>query len=109
MEGFEEIAPGVMVNTRKGFKIEIPHPDPVWVIRNKDKTASIGGQGTLFVFSSEELAKRYMEKTGVEEGSPKRFSWDECVDKFGRSYSDVLVDHKGEAGFYSNVPLRKGI
>jgi len=102
MKGFKEVAPGVMVNTRRGFKIKIPHP-------NKDETASMGDGRTLFVFSTEELAKGYMEKVGLEEGFPKCFSWEELVDKFGQSQSNVLVDHKGEVGYYSNVPLKKGI
>lgn len=109
MDGFEEIAPGVSVNTKRGWKISIPHPDPVWVIRNKEETATSGDYGTLFVFSSEELANKYIEKTNLKGGFPKRFTWNELVDKFGSSRQDVLVDHKGEVGFYSNVPLKKGI
>jgi hypothetical protein len=109
MEGFEEIVPGVSVNTKRGWKIEIPHPDPGWVIRNKDETLSIGNRENLYVFSSEELANKYMEKTHLSGGFPKSFSWDECVDKFGKSYSNVLVDPTGEPGFLSSVPLRKGI
>ena len=109
MEKFQEVVPGVMVNTECGIKISISHPDPVWVIRNKEETASIGGPGILFVFSSEELANQYMEKTKIEEGFPKCFSWDELVDKFSESYTDVLVDQNGESGFYGSAPLKKGI
>jgi hypothetical protein len=110
MEKFQEVVPGVMVNTRRGFKVFIDHPDPVWVIGNKEETALIGGQDrTLFVFSSEELAKKYMEKRKLEGGFPKRFSWDELVDKLGKSYHSVIIDHKGELGFYGSAPLRKGI
>lgn len=110
MEGFEEVVPGVMVNKRRGFTVSIPHPDPAWVIRNTEETACLGdGQGVLYVFSSEELAKRYIEKVEVKGGFPKPYAWDELVDAFGKAYHSVLVDHTGEAGFYSNVPLRKGI
>lgn len=108
MDGFKEVVPGVIVSA--GLKIKIPHPDPVWVIRNEEETGSLtSDEGPLFVFSSEELANKYMEKRGVEGGFPKCFTWDECVDKFSQSFSDVFVDPSGEPGFCSNVPLRKGI
>jgi len=110
MGGFQEVVPGLMVNTGRGIKVSIDHPDPVWVIRNKEETAFMGGNDrTLFVFSSEELAKKYIEKRKLEGGFPKCFSWDELVDKLGKSYHSVLIDHKGEVGFYGSVPLRKGI
>lgn len=109
MDGFEEIVPGVLINTKRDVKVFIPHPDPIWVIKNKEGTALIANCGAIFVFSSEELANKYIEKTKIDGGFLKCFSWDELVDKFSNFYRNALVDHKGEFGFYKNVPLKKGI
>jgi len=110
MNGFVEIVPGVMVNARRDIKVSIYHPDPAWVILNKEKTASLGdGRRTLFVFSSEELANKHIKNMGVKNGIAKCFQWAELVDKFGESYTHALIDNTGDGAFHGMPPLQKGI
>lgn len=112
--GFREIAPGVMVSD--GIKVQIPHPDPCWVItNNNDPTVAVSsGPKMLLVFSSREHASSFMDKQDVPESVKKDFSpvvvtWDELIGMFGELYSACIVDHEGEPGFYAQVPLSKKI
>jgi hypothetical protein len=109
-EGFEEVVPGVLVNKSSGFKVSIPHPDPCWVIRNPEKTATmVTKSGSLAIFSDEEKANTYMKDWKKEDFVLEAYGWDDLVDKFGKQFADAIVDHSGEPGFYQNVPLKKGI
>lgn len=85
------------------------HPDPVWLIKDKKNAKFIYDSESLLVFSDKELAKKFLEKTGLEDCFPKCFSWEEVVDKFSKHCSKVTVDHRGESGFYRVVQLIKGI
>ena len=116
MSGFREVVPGVMVNTDSRIKISIPHPDPCWIIRDaaRENTMTVGGR--LAVFSGEVKAHAFMtrEPDGSHEqpdGSYvlEKMSWDELVDQYSERFPDTLVDHRGVEGFYSVVPLQKGI
>lgn len=108
MKGYKPLVDGILV--RDDFKIERPHPDPCWIIRNEEETASYSdGAGTMFVFSSEELTKAYIKTTQLAGAVVRSLVWDELVDKFGKNFHSVLVDNKGKEGFYHIVPLEKGI
>jgi len=107
--GFEEVVPGVLVNKRSGFKIIVPHPDPVTVIRSPDDKASMTISESLCVFSNEEMATSYMGNSPKDSYILRTYAWDALVDAFGGVFPDVIVDPKTEPGFVSVVPLRKGI
>ncbi|MFC1595266.1 hypothetical protein ACFL3E_02475 [Patescibacteria group bacterium] len=68
---------------------QIPHPDPCWVIWNKDKTQInlfwTQALGTcLLVFSDEGLARIYAVGNIKEQDCVfEEFVWDVLVDKFG--------------------------
>ena len=106
---FKEVVPGVSVNTDSGFKVSIPHPDPCWTICNPDKTATMSNSGSLLVFSDEEKGHNFMKGGSKDSYLLEKYDWDDLVDKFGGQYSRATVDHEGKAGFYSAVPLQKGI
>lgn len=108
MCGFKEVVPGVLVS--ENTKISVSHPDPCYVIHNPEQTASrmIDG-GTLLVFSDEKKAGAFMNGEPEKSYIVKEYSWDDLVDRFTEQVEQVMVDHKGQSGFYSVVPLRKDI
>ena len=108
--GFRRLAPGLLVSDQ--FKVDIPHPDPCWVLANSRGIGAATEGGKLLVFSTEELTRSFMNTANVpiDEYVPTRLSWDELVDKHKPlGYTGTTVDHKGTAGFYQSVPLEKGI
>jgi hypothetical protein len=108
--GYRIVAPGLLVSDR--FKIEMPLPDPCWVIANTTGVAAATPSGKLLGFSTETLLKSFMQTAGVstDKFSPKRFSWNDMVDAFASlGYTGVIIDHKGVEGFYAVVPLKKNI
>lgn len=104
MKGYKDIGGGIMV--ADNLKVMAAHPNPCWIIRNEEETASrSNGAGGLFVFSSEELAKTFIEAANLAGAIAKRFLWDDLVDNFGGGFHSALIDYKGDEGFYSVVPL----
>ncbi len=107
-KGFEEVAPGVMVNTKR-FKIKFPHPGPCWIIRNTEDTVSLASDNGISVFSTEEKAQTHIDEIALKGAVLKCYTWDELVDKFGQQYGSVVVNPKTKPGFCSVVPLKKDI
>ncbi len=107
--GFYQVAPGLLVSSN--IKVEIPHPDPCWVIENKDGTQVVAaGNGKLLLFSSEELLHSFVESAEIpEEICAHSYTWDELVDRHGESHPYGVIDAKPTSGFLRSVPLRKGI
>ncbi len=106
-DAFRQVAPGVFVN--KKITVSIPHPDPCWIIENKEKTSVLGSDDSLLVFSTPEKAKNFMESEFEDEYSIEEYTWDDLVDIFSPRISLVVVDKENESGFYQSVPLQKGI
>lgn len=105
---FRKVAPGVFVN--KKITVSIPHPDPCWVIVEKEGSDVVMvSDGNLLVFSDAEKAKKVMEGESEDSYFIEKFSWDNLVDKFGKRLSSTLVDKENKPGFYQSVPLQKGI
>lgn len=108
--GLRSVAPGLLVSDQ--IKVEIPHPDPCWVLADSRGIGAATESGKLLVFSNEESARSFMDTANVpsDEYVSTRLSWDELVDKHKpMGYTGTTVDHKGTAGFYRSVPLEKGI
>lgn len=105
---FKKVAPGVFVN--KKITVSIPHPDPCWIIENKERTRVVlGSDGSLLVFSTPEKAKNVMQGKSEDEYSIEEYTWDDLVDIFSFRISLVVVDKENKPGFYQSVPLQKGI
>jgi hypothetical protein len=107
--GFTQVAPGVLVNTDK-FSVSISHPDHCFILTDTKKTGVMSNDGSLLIFSQEELANNYLKAVG-RAGTlvAVSFSWEKLVDKFGRYYKTASLDQTGEDGFFERIPLRKGI
>jgi len=109
--GFKVIAPGVLVNT--DFEVKIPHPDPCWVLELKDESGAVISKDTrhIYVFTTEELLRTYAEVANVpmDEFHPVAYPWVELVEKCGKCFPGVIIDHTGEPGFFQTVPLQMGI
>lgn len=110
--GFIQAAPGLLVSDQ--FTVSIPHPDPCWVIENEEgNEVMVTSDFQLLGFTTEELLRSFMEAAEVPAlgcgVKPVCFTWDELVDKCGGRHTEVIIDHKGAAGFYQSAPLRKGI
>lgn len=110
---FVQVAPGVMVNTDSGFQVEIPHPDPCWLIFNSEGIIISNGEtGAIPIFTTEEQARTFMHAVAIE-AEAKEFTWDAFVDYMDEltepCTAEAIVDHRGEDGYYSVVPIRKGI
>jgi hypothetical protein len=103
----KRIAPGILVSA--DVKVEIPHPTECFILRNEEGTASIHFEGSLGVFSSEENAKTYIQNTALGGAVITPYKWHQLVEDFGGRFGECLIDHTGEAAFYSTVPLRKDI
>lgn len=104
---FIEIAPGIWVNKEGEFQMEVQRPDPLWIIINETETQVIISGENILVFSNEQLAKDFIEKTKLEGALTKKYSWNELVDSHKAIYKGALVDHTGERGFYAYVPLKR--
>jgi hypothetical protein len=104
---FKEVVPGILVNEK--FKVSIPHPDPCWIIRSPEDNLCFVSGDHLLVFSNEEKANALMKEWSGAQYKLKQYSWDDLVDVFKVRFRQVLVDCEKESGFYSLVPLQKGI
>jgi len=103
---FEQVAPGILVNTDK-VEFGLDFVDPCHVVYNLDATQAIANQeGRLLIFSTREKAEYFIEKVRLENHTSVEFSWDYLVESFSRQCSYALVDHEGEPGFYRTVALR---
>lgn len=102
-----EIAPGVITTGK--IDIRYAHPETAFVLRDQKDKHSWSVGSSLAVFSSEEAAKKYMDKVGLAGAVLKPFEWDKLVEKFGQGFGNCILDHSGEDGFQSVVPLRKGM
>ncbi len=104
---FKQVAPGILVSG--DMQVNIDHPTECFILRNEADTASMHHDGALSVFSSEEKANAYIQKTGLSGAVIKPYQWDQLVDEFGERFGECLIDHRGEDGFYGTAPLKKGI
>lgn len=107
---FRQVAPGIAVSD--GFKVNIAHPDPCWIILSKEGLLELtSGSGQILVFSSEEAADACQQANGQPKNSytVEEFTWDALVDQHGGTFAHAVIDHKGAPGFYATVPLQKGI
>ena len=108
--GLKRVADVLFVSDH--LKVEIPHPNPCWILVDSRGMAAATEDGKILVFSAEELIQSFTEIAHVPAGQlePTCLSWDEMVDKYKPlDYTGTIVDHKGTAGFYQSVPLEKGI
>lgn len=87
----------------------IPHPDPCFVIRDEQDKNSWSVDGSLAIFSNEQLAAAYVNKIQLKGAHVKSFSWVELVKKLSQAFPDCIIDPTGEAGYVSTVPLVVGI
>ena len=104
---FREVVPGMLV--REDIKVRVEHPTDCFILRNPDETATLSMGGSLGVFSSEENAKAYIEKRGLDGAVVRQYPWTGLVETFGEHYLDCVIDHTGEPGFFSTSPLRRDI
>ncbi len=102
-EPFREVVPGLLV--AQDFKVTIPHPDPCFVISDKQDKNSWSVDKSLAVFSSEQRALTYIKKTNLADTMVKSYSWNDLIKKFANKFADCLVDPKGEEGYLDVVPL----
>ena len=104
---FEEVAPGISVNTNSGIKISFPHPDPCVIIQPEDKSSYYGSPdtGEIFAFSTEEKANSFIAATEIQGTVTVEMSWEELVEKFHEAVN-AIIDPTPGPGFVSVVPLR---
>jgi hypothetical protein len=92
----------------KEITIQHVHPDPCWIIRNREETASYSNKGSLFVFSSQQLADDYVSKSRLAGAMVKMFSWNDIVDLFGGGFNEAMVDPSMDHdGFCTVCPFIK--
>jgi len=105
---FTHIAPGVTL-IGANANIKIAHPEFCYAMSNPEGTQYYESEGSLLIFSNEEIPRTGMNAKGHSDESfaLKKFTWDELVDKFSKHYSKVTLDHTGEMGYYRVIPLQK--
>jgi hypothetical protein len=102
-----EVSPSLLLEGDIEFKI--PHPDPVWVVRDSEENLSFASpEGLLCVFSNEEKAMKLMEYDSEDSYVIRSYGWSEVVDNFGGLFANALIDPTGEQGLFRVVPLQKG-
>ncbi len=110
---FEQITPGIFVNKASGLKVKIPHPDPCWLLLNPEGIIITNGTTKAIpIFSTEELANQFVTAVNID-AKPREFTWDDFVDYMNelanRGEFQAILDHRGEDGYYTIIPIRKEI
>ncbi|MFA5934101.1 MAG: hypothetical protein WC795_02685 [Candidatus Paceibacterota bacterium] len=109
MKGFKKIAPGVLVNEK--VKVSIPHPDLCWIIQDKKETSTLAdNRNNLLIFSEKKKAEDFAkEYDTLKKFSFKKYPWNELVDRFDKTFINVIVNIEAKAGHYAMVPLCKDV